>query len=327
MSDNETKDKTPRLHQLQSTVFLFGIIVYEILVVSLLGKELYETAFRATNQVFILLALMSVPFLLVAIRNLIGGFNTVNLQAGGLGVQLEKLESDVARAEEKIEEKAQQLEEQLTGKFSTAEQALYPMVGGVDFFSLERVKQGRLIIGSKDFASNIILAEILAQFLEINGYLCERRIPNGGSISNFASLSNAWTDLYVDYTGTGCLFMNIDHRGKSQTEILELLNRISLQRYQFEWLKPLGTVNNFCLVMAPQIAKELDIVSISDLAEKARGELRFCCNYEFLGRFDGLEGLKEWYNLRFAEENICSYKNRYDFLRSGDMDRVGGIYK
>ena len=46
----------------------------------------------------------------------------------------------------------------------------------------------------------------------------------------------------------------------------------------------------------------------------------FCGNYEFMNRRDGYSGLKKFYNLRFSEERICSYKDRYNLLTNGEAD-------
>lgn len=39
-----------------------------------------------------------------------------------------------------------------------------------------------------------------------------------------------------------------------------------------------------------------------------------------MNRLDGLPGLKTHYNLRFAEETICSYRERYDLVKEGIAD-------
>ena len=314
---------------------LSGVVIaalaYEILVVALLYKELMATSLRATDRVIILLGLLFFPLLLSLMGRLVGGSRLFNLKLpGNLELNIERLQEQVAETknrqleseitiDKKIDRKAQELEEHLDGKLSTAELTLYPIIGGPNVFAKDRLRRRRVIIGSKDFAANIVVAELLAQHMESYGIQCERRIPNGGTVANYACLINGWIDLAVDYTGTGCLFFNIDHRGKSKDEILGILNRLSKERYGLTWLEPLGTKTNYCLVIKTD-AKNGNIDRISDLESWHRGKLRFCGNYEFMNRRDGLLGLKECYNLRFSREIISSYRDRYSLVNSGEAD-------
>jgi osmoprotectant transport system substrate-binding protein len=301
-------------------------VAYVLLVVVLLCKELIASSMRATDHVLVLLALLFLPPLLVVAGRLLGGAvggAKVILKLGDFELVVEDLKKRVAEqagATEKLDRRTQELAQEVTGKLSTAEQTLYPIIGGPNAYARSRLEKGRVVIGSKDFAANIVVAELLAQHIEATGVRCERQIPNGGTITNYAYLINGWIDLFVDYTGTGCLFLNVEHRGKSAGEILDELNRLSQERFGVEWLEPLGTRTNYCLVMREDIARKKNMRSISDLAAHDRGRLRFCGNHEFLNRRDGLPGLKEFYGLRFLDEAVCSYRERYRLVHEGKMD-------
>lgn len=293
---------------------IVAVLAFESLGIALLIKELFEASFRATDRVLILLALVFLPVLLFFMLRLFKGSKQITVKL------LDKLEVNYKDLEEKVERHEQRIEEQLVGKLSTAEQTLYPLIGGTDTYANERLANKKVIIGSKEFAANIVVSELLAQWLESHSIQVERRFPNGGTITNYACLINDWIDVFVDYTGTGCLFMNISHRGKTLDQLLDELNRISVPRYGFEWLRPIGTKTNYCLVISAEDAQKRRIRTISELAQRGRGSLRFCGNYEFMSRLDGLSGLKTHYNLRFAEETICSYHERYDLIIDGKAD-------
>lgn len=293
-----------------------------VLSILLLGWELYQAKFRATDRILVLLALVILPVLLIYALRMFEGSKLVSVKL------LEALEltfkDRLENVEEKVETQKQhiekQIEAQLVGKLSTAEQTLYPLIGGPNIYASERLANGKVIIGSKDFAANIVVAELLAQWLQMHCIQVERRFLNGGTITNYACLINDWIDVFVDYTGTGCLFMNIPYRGKTTDQVLKELNRISLPRYGFEWLKPIGTKTDYCLVMSAAGSEERGIKTISELAQKYRGRLTFCGNYEFMNRRDGLLGLKEYYNLRFAEEAVCNYQERYYLVKDAKKD-------
>lgn len=299
----------------------FGAIItglVYVLSIFLLGWELYQAKFRATDRVLILLALVILPVLFIYALRMFEGTKLSSLKLlNKLELTFKNLEDKVETQEQRIEE---QIEAQLVGKLSTAEQTLYPLIGGTDMYASERLANGKVIIGSKDFAANIVMSELLVQWLQIHSIQVERRFSNGGTITNYACLINDWIDVFVDYTGTGCLFMNIPYRGKTLDQLLDELNRISLPRYGFEWLNPIGTKTDYCLVMSAAGSKERNIKTISELAQKYRGKLRFCGNYEFMNRRDGLLGLKEHYNLRFAEETLCNYQARYDLVKDAKKD-------
>lgn len=301
-------------------LIIIAVVVYEALVITLLYKELNATSLRATEVTLILLGLLFLPMLFFLLSKSLGGMRLFNIKVGSFQVQIEGLEKKVERTNIKIEEKAMELAEQLEGKLSTAEQTLYPLIGGPNAFTIERLKQKRVIIGSKDFAANIVVAELIAQYLELNGIQCERRIPNGGTVTNYAALANGWIDLFVDYTGTGCMLFNLDFHNKSITDILNKLNELSKERFNFEWMQPLGTKTNYCLIMEQAFADKNNIDKISDINEYGLGNLRFCANYEFMNRLDGFPGLKDRYKLRFQTEDVVSYSDRYNSLITGKAD-------
>lgn len=310
--------ETKTIKQLTTAGAIIAVLAFEILGIALLVKELNEASFRATDRVLILLSLVFLPVLLIFLLRMLEGSKYITVKI------LDKLELSFADLEDKVEKHEQRIEEQLVGKLSTAEQTLYPLIGGVDIYADERLAKNKIIIGSKDFAANIAISELLAQWLQSHSFQVERRFPNGGTVTNYACLINDWIDVFIDYTGTGCLFMNISHRGKSLDQLIAELNQISMPRYGFEWLKPIGTKTNYCLVMSAEEAEKKRISTISDLAQKSRGRLQFCGNYEFLNRLDGLPGLKPYYNLRFAQEKICSYQERYDLVKDAKSDVAVG---
>ena len=289
-------------------------VLFTALVVVLLYNELAASSMRATDHVLVLLALLFLPPLLLVAGQFLWGVASganVILKMGSFQLAIDALKK-------KVDNQAE-IAQEMTGKLSTAEQTLYPMVGGPNAFARRRLEQGRVVIGSKDFAANIVVAELLAQHLDAAGMKIERRIPNGGTVTNYAYLINGWIDLFVDYTGTGCLFLNVEYRGRTVDDILNDLNRLSRERFEVEWMKPLGTRTNYCLVMRDDVAEGKDIREISDIA-RHRGKLRFCGNHEFLNRRDGLPGLKEWYGLRFLNEAVCSYTERYRLVHEGEID-------
>ncbi|HMB92025.1 MAG TPA: glycine betaine ABC transporter substrate-binding protein [Rhodothermales bacterium] len=313
-----TEDKaTTQQQERMPRYVLVGIAAYELLVIALLAWELYISSFRSTDQVLLLLALSILPVVLEGVRLIFSKIKIGDIELTTR--EWKQLKTDVKKIEN--------LQKSLIGSASTADLALYPLIGGPDAFARDRLTRDRphLIIGSKDFAANIVVARLLEQFIKESSLdvHVDARIPNGGTVTNYASLINGWIDLFVGYTGTGCLFLRIDPRGKTQDAIHDELNNLSKARFQFEWLPPLGTRTNYCLVIRKEAAEKNGVEQISDLRAR-NGTLRFCGNYEFMNRYDGLLGLKAKYQLRFARESVCSYDARYTLLDAEEADLTDG---
>ena len=163
-------------------------------------------------------------------------------------------------------------------------------------YASQRLSREReLIIASKNFDSNILLSEFVAQILESRNIKCVRWFPNGGTINNYACLKNAWIDLFIDYTGTGLQFFNIDHKNFNKDILFSELNKQTKRELHAEYLTPIGVSTDYCLVVSRRIADKEKVRSISDLSNNFRVRKKFdlVCSQEFLGRRDGLIGLKE----------------------------------
>ncbi|RMD95523.1 MAG: hypothetical protein D6814_13110, partial [Calditrichaeota bacterium] len=62
--------------------------------------------------------------------------------------------------------------------------------------------QPPIVIGGKNFNEGTLLAEMMAQLLEANGFTVERRFQLGGTMVCFSALTNGDIDAYPEYTGT-----------------------------------------------------------------------------------------------------------------------------
>src|SRR5882724_7247133 len=66
-----------------------------------------------------------------------------------------------------------------------------------------KLPQSKIIIGSKFFTEQVILAELLAQHIEAKtGIPVERKTNLGGTLLVHKALEAGQLDLYVEYTGT-----------------------------------------------------------------------------------------------------------------------------
>lgn len=129
-----------------------------------------------------------------------------------------------------------------------------------------------LIIGSKNFTENFILAEMFKILIENYTTLdVDLKMGFGGTKLVFDALRNGDIDIYPEYTGTGLLVLlpeeDRDTIIKYDREaVYEYVQKEFRERYDIHWLSPLGFNNTHTMVMRREQAERLGINTISDLA-------------------------------------------------------------
>ncbi len=157
-----------------------------------------------------------------------------------------------------------------------------------------------IVIGSKNFTEQVLLAEMVAQQIETRaGLPVERRVNLGGTLICHEALTAGEIDLYVEYTGTALMAILDEPPGASAPEILRHVRDEYRRRFDLEWTEPLGFNNTFAVLVRGREARRLGLRSISDLNPHAP-DLRIGFGFEFYERADGYRGLIERYGLRFA---------------------------
>ncbi|MFQ5964119.1 MAG: ABC transporter permease/substrate-binding protein [Candidatus Scalinduaceae bacterium] len=135
-------------------------------------------------------------------------------------------------------------------------------------------KQGEadIVIGSKNFTEQYILAEIFRQLIEnYSGLNVELKTGLAGTKICFDALVNGEIDLYPEYTGTGLLvILKADENVRKailgdEEKVYAFVSKESELRFDIEWLQPLGFNNTYALMMREKHAGNLEIKTISDL--------------------------------------------------------------
>jgi glycine betaine/choline ABC-type transport system substrate-binding protein len=183
----------------------------------------------------------------------------------------------------------------------------------------------RLVVGSKNFTEQIVLAELLAQRLEAQlGIRVERRLNLGGTLICHQAVRAGEIDLYVEYTGTALAAVLQQPPASDPGEVLARVRTGYAQQFALEVTEPLGFDNTFAMVMRGEDARRLGIRTLSDLAPHAR-KLRAGFGYEFIERPDGYRGLAQTYGLRFAAQpRLMELGLLYRALEQQQVDIVAG---
>lgn len=183
----------------------------------------------------------------------------------------------------------------------------------------------KIIVGSKFFTEQVLLAELLAQHIEARtGIPVERKTNLGGTLLVQKAMQARELDLYVEYTGTALTaVLNETPTGDSKS-VYESVKKEYADRYGFEVTEPLGFENTFAMVIRGEDAKKFNLQKLSDLTALAP-KWRAGVGYEFLERPDGFNGLCAKYNLKFGEKpRVMDLGLIYRALVDHQVDVVAG---
>src|SRR5579884_137608 len=159
----------------------------------------------------------------------------------------------------------------------------------------------RLVIGSKFFTEQVVLAELLAQHIEAKtGVPVERKTNLGGTLLVQKALLAGQLDLYVEYTGTALTAVLGEKPQGDSAAVYQRVKQEYEKRFGLEVTEPLGFENTFAMVIRGEDARRLHLRKTSEIVPLAP-RWRIGVGYEFLERPDGFRGWSERYGLHFAE--------------------------
>jgi len=179
-------------------------------------------------------------------------------------------------------------------------------------------------IGSKNFTEQLILGELLAQYLEpVAPHGISRRFYLAGSYICHQALLAGRIDMYVEYTGTAFAAILKEKQVLSDhDEVFAVVRDEYARRFNLKVLPSLGFDNSFAIVMRGPDARRLGVAKLSQIAPFAP-QLRMGVGYEFLERPDGYRGLSATYGLKFAEApRVMDLGLMYRALENRQVDLI-----
>jgi len=188
-------------------------------------------------------------------------------------------------------------------------------------------KRGRqtIVVGSKNFTEQIVLAELFAQQIEAHSALhVERRVNLGGTLICHQALLSGKIDLYPEYTGTALAAVLNEPPENNPAAVYRRVQQEYRRRFAVEALASLGFNNTFAMVVRGDDAEKLHLRNISDVA-KIAPNWRAGFGYEFMERPDGYRGWSAAYGLNFkGEPKILDLGLLYRALADHQVDLVAG---
>jgi len=182
-----------------------------------------------------------------------------------------------------------------------------------------------LTVGSKNFTEQLILGELLTQYLHgvchmpVDGrfylagtYICQQAILAGR------------IDAYVEYTGTSLAAILKEQFAGDPAIVYQRVKQEYKRLFNLDLIPPLGFNNSFAMVMRGADARQRGVQTLSQLAQFAP-HMRLGVGYEFLERQDGYQGLVTTYDLHFAEApRVMDLGLLYRALQNRSVDIVAG---
>lgn len=161
-----------------------------------------------------------------------------------------------------------------------------------------------------------LLAEIMAQLLEANGFEIDRKFGFGGTLICYSALTAGEIDIYPEYTGTiSAAILSPEEKPINSGLIAsyqEILNSKGLDLFS-----PLGFNNSYALAIKKTMSNNNSITKISDL--KFHTNLKTGFSHEFLNRNDGWKALKNTYKLSLEPTGI-QHGLSYNAIDKGAID-------
>lgn len=180
-------------------------------------------------------------------------------------------------------------------------------------------EERRIVIASKQFSEQYILAQLIGAQLESAGYPVEYRDGLGSAVVHSAVASSA-IDISVDYTGT--IWTNYLKRADNpgREAMYETIRAWEARENGVRVLGRLGFENAYAFAMRQDRAAALGIASLADLAAVAP-RLTVGGDPEFFERPEWI-AVRDAYGLRFARSRNFAPTFMYSALQSGEADVI-----
>ncbi|WP_350346840.1 ABC transporter substrate-binding protein [Agromyces sp. G08B096] len=151
-----------------------------------------------------------------------------------------------------------------------------------------------IVIGSQDYYSNEIIAEIYAQALEANGFEVEREFRIGQREVYLPELEAGEIDLFPEYTGNLLQYWEPDTEARTSDDVYAALEEAVPEGLQVLDQSPATDQDSYNVTKA--FSDEFGVTSLDDLASVPQ-PITLGGNAELETRPYGPQGLKETYGV------------------------------
>ncbi|MBM7693161.1 osmoprotectant transport system permease protein [Peribacillus deserti] len=205
---------------------------------------------------------------------------------------------------------------------------LVPIAAAILFFGLRGgTSEDTIVISGKKWTEQYILPYIISEYVnDKTDYNVQVQDGLGETPILTQALENGDIDMYVEYTGTGLLTILKEKYNPedSADDIYQKVREGYKEKYNLEWMKPLGFENTYALAFNSQAYKKFGAATISEIAPKSNN-VSFGAPTEFFEREDGYTAFAETYNLQFKDKRSLDANLMYSAVKEGKVDAVSAF--
>ena len=158
----------------------------------------------------------------------------------------------------------------------------------------EGAASSKIVVGSQDYYSNEILAEVYAQALEGSGFTVERQLRIGQREVYMPELESGSIDVFPEYTGNLLQYFDKDASARADAEVYQALGAALPKGLRVLDEAPATDQDSY--VVTTSFASEHSLSSIGDLAHA--GQITLGGNSELATRPYGPKGLEAEYGVK-----------------------------
>jgi len=198
------------------------------------------------------------------------------------------------------------------------------VVVAIFFFTDVFKKPEKVVLGSKLFNEQYILAHMIAHLMLDNGLQTEVKESLGGTMINYEALKKGNIDAYVEYTGTAYnVILKLPPLEQWDPDyIYEEVEKGLMEQDGIGIAARLGFRDDYAIALHTDWMKENNVVTISDL-EPFADDLSLGTDPEFASRADGLPQIDKIYGFTFGKVRQMQPTLMYEAIKSNQVDAIG----
>ncbi|HET6351254.1 MAG TPA: glycine betaine ABC transporter substrate-binding protein [Coriobacteriia bacterium] len=169
--------------------------------------------------------------------------------------------------------------------------------------------KGPIKIGSKIDTEGELLATVIQQTLEANGFKVEDKSQTGTTDVVRKALLAGDIDMYPEYTGSGLLFFEGDPAATAETfkdplAGYEAVKKLDAEKNQVVWLTPAKANNTWAIVATKEFAAANNLKTMSDFTAyvKAGKDVKLAASDEFFNNIDAWPAFAKVYGVDLTKK-------------------------
>jgi len=192
------------------------------------------------------------------------------------------------------------------------------------FFTDLFQKPEKVVLGSKLFNEQYILAHMIAHLMRDNGVQAEVKESLGGTMINYEALKKGNIDAYVEYTGTAYnVILKLPPLEQwDPNEVYQKVEQGLMEQDNIAIAARLGFRDDYAIALHKDWVKEHNIVRLSELESYAE-DLSLGTDPEFASRPDGLPQIDKIYGFTFGRVRQMQPTLMYEAIKNNQVDAIG----